>query len=81
MTYEKLNAIRVWSDKPGKEDFFALVIHEPIRSMKTFREFYLANETTDGVCYMFGCEVATDEEAAEMAYNNMFDYMDDPMFD
>lgn len=76
MTYEKLNAIRVWCDDANKDNFYCLIIHDPFRKTENHRDFYIINDTTGEASYMFGLETETDEEAVDIAYANMIDYID-----
>lgn len=71
--------IRVWSDIPGKEDFFCLVVPDP-REGETFRNFCLQRDGYGVIMDMFGCFVESDEQAVDIALGNMPDYVDDPMF-
>lgn len=72
--YERLTeTIRVPLNISDLPSLYALVL--PCSKPTQFREFFLVDDTTNQVLYMFGCSVETDKEAVILAQRNAPDYI------
>jgi hypothetical protein len=65
MTVEKLEVLKVNLEN----EYYVLIV--PRTDDEDIREFYLANEIYGDVMYMFGCIVHSDDEAVELALENV----------
>ena len=67
MNVEKLEVLKVNLEN----EYYILIVPNAVEGI---REFFLANELVAKVDYMFGCYVADDEEAIEIAVSNADEY-------
>ena len=71
------NILKVRAKKPFS-DFYVLILpmDNAPNDSKDYRDFYLFCNGYAPVLHMFGCTVESNEDALELAYNNIREYIE-----
>ena len=76
--HETINNVLKVRAKTPFSDFYILILpmDDVPNDNKDYRDFYLFCKGYAPVLYMFGCAVESNEEALELAYNNIREYIE-----
>ena len=67
--------LRVDLDQAGAPGFYVLIVPGTVSMGEQFRDFFLVDDTTGEAMHMFGCDVNSDMDAAELALCNGPEYI------